>query len=74
MKIIKFNLDNFRKQAYYDDAKGLMQSESRAWMNCYKTKVSAGVSPQEAINSCMEEYQKKNSNDWSMKYARKNKK
>ena len=72
MKTIKFNLDSFKRQAYYEDAKGLAQSESRAWMNCYKIKVSSGISPQKAIASCMEEYQNKNKNDWSKKYASKN--
>lgn len=75
MKKTTFNLKSFNKQAYYEDAKGLAQSESRGWMNCYKIKVESGMGPQEAINSCMEEYQKKRSNDWDFKYAsNKNKK
>ena len=74
MKTMTFNLNSFRKKAYYEDAKGLMQGQSRAWMNCYKIKVSSGISPQEAINSCMEEYQDQSKSNWSVKYASTKKK
>ena len=69
MKTTVFNLKSFRKQAYYEDAKGLMQTQSRSWMNCYKIKVSAGITPQKAINSCMEEYQTLSNGNWAFKYA-----
>ena len=64
-----FNLNSFRKKAYYEDAKGLMQGQSRSWMNCYKSKVAGGMAAQKAIESCMAEYQKTNSMDWSLKHA-----
>lgn len=69
MKTTTFNLKTFRKQAYYEDAKGVMQTQSRSWMNCYKIKVSSGVGAQEAINSCIEEYQTLANGDWAFKYA-----
>jgi len=71
MKTTTFNLNSFRKKAYYEDAKGLMQGQSRGWMNCYKSKVADGISPQEAINSCMKEYQDQTKSNWSEKYASK---
>ena len=71
MKTTVFNLDKFRKQAYYEDAKGLMQNQSRSWMNCYKMKVDAGISPHEAITACMDEYQSRGKGDWALKYASK---
>lgn len=69
MKTATFNLKSFRKKAYYEDSQALMKGQSRGWMNCYKTKVSNGMPAQEAIFSCMEEYQKSNESDWSFKYA-----
>jgi hypothetical protein len=69
MKTAVFNLSKFRKQAYYEDAKGLMQTQSRSWMNCYKMKVDAGISPQKAINGCISEYQTLSKGDWAVKYA-----
>lgn len=69
MKLTTFNLDTFRKKAYYEDAKGLMQTQSRSWMNCYKMKVDAGITPQKAIDSCMSEYQTLDNGDWAFKYA-----
>jgi hypothetical protein len=69
MKTTVFNLRSFKRQAYYEDAKGLIQPQSRGWMNCYKLKVSAGISPHEAIETCMEEYQTLSNGDWAFKYA-----
>ncbi len=69
MKNSVFNLSKFKRQAYYEDAKGLMQTQSRSWMNCYKVKVDAGMNPQKAIDGCMDEYQSLNKNDWAVKYA-----
>jgi hypothetical protein len=69
MKTAKFNLKAFRRKAYYEDAQALMKGQSRNWMNCYKTKVSNGMPAQEAISSCMEEYQDLSDGDWSFKYA-----
>jgi len=71
MKKILFNLNTFMKKAYYEDAKGLMQNQSRSWMNCYKLKVSSGMPPQEAITSCTEEYQTLDGGNWAFKYASK---
>jgi hypothetical protein len=74
MKKITFNLNKFQKTAYYEDAQGLMQSKSRAWMNCYKAKLDAKMSAQEAMEGCMEEFQDSEKNDWAFKYAKKEKK
>ena len=69
MKTTTFNLKTFRKKAYYEDAQGLMQTQSRSWMNCYKIKVAGGIGPQKAIDSCMAEYQTLAKGDWALKYA-----
>ena len=69
MKTIVFNLKTFQKKAYYEDAKGLMQTQSRTWMNCYKLKVSSGIAPQKAIMTCLDEYQTLDNGNWSFKYA-----
>lgn len=64
-----FNLKSFRKQAFYDSARGLMQTQTRAWQNCSKAKMEKGMGAQEAWNSCLEEYQKTSGGDWALKYA-----
>jgi hypothetical protein len=69
MKKNSFNWNNFNKKANYEDAKGLMQKQTRSMMNCYKIKMEKGIPYQEAIESCIEEFQDSNSNDWSTKYA-----
>ena len=69
MKKAVFNLKRFLKKAYYEDGKGLSQTMSRSWMNCYKAKVDSGMGPQESINSCIEEYQTLAGGNWSLKYA-----
>ena len=68
MKTVTFNLDKFRRQAYYEDAQALTKGQTRNWMNCYKSKVANGVAAQKAIESCMAEYQDLNDGDWSFKY------
>lgn len=68
-----FNLSKLQKQAFYDDARGLMQKQTRAFMNCQKAKMDAGkLSAQEAYMSCLDEYQKSKGSDWGTKYASKN--
>jgi len=69
MKKAVFNLKRFLKKAYYEDGKGLSQTMSRSWMNCYKSKVDGGMQPQAAIFGCMEEYQTLAGGNWSLKYA-----
>ena len=64
-----FNLSKFKKTAFYDDGRGLVQKQTRAYMNCYKAKMDKGMSAQEAWQSCLEEYQKSATNDWGTKYA-----
>jgi len=69
MKKAVFNLSKLQKQAYYEDAKGQFQTMSRTWGNCWKIKVDGGMQPQEAINSCIEEYQTLAGGKWATKYA-----
>lgn len=70
---VSFNLKKFKREAYYEDAKSLVQNQSRFWMNCYKAKVDAGMSFQNAVESCMDEYQDFSSGEWSKKYASRRK-
>jgi len=71
-----FNLKKHIKQAFYDDDRGYWNKQSRAWMNCYKAKLDAGQSPNDAWVGCKDEYQSANKkSDWALKYAsNKNKK
>jgi len=69
MKTTVFNLEKFRRMAYYEDAKALMTGQTRNWMNCYKVKVTAGIAPQKAFFSCLSEYQDLSDGDWFFKYA-----
>ncbi|MFA7219362.1 MAG: hypothetical protein WC119_02540 [Synergistaceae bacterium] len=71
MRKVMFNLKQFRRKAYYEDAKALISGQTRDWMNCYKIKVGEGIAPQKAIESCMKEYQTLADGDWSFKYASK---
>lgn len=66
---ISFNLKKFKKQAFCDDGKGLIQKQTRSCMNCYKMKLDNGASAQKAWSECIAEYQKMNKNDWTTKYA-----
>ena len=62
-----FNLKQYRKKAYYDDGKGLILPQSRAMMNCYKTKMEKGNSAHEASESCIKEFQ--TMKDWVGNYS-----
>jgi hypothetical protein len=64
-----FNLSKFMKTAYYDDGKGLMQTQSRSWANCSKQKMDSGMGAQEAWQSCLKEYQTLGGGEWKFKYS-----
>ncbi len=65
-----FNLKKCIKKAFYDDGRGYMVGQSRAWMNCYKQKCDQKKRPQEAWTACMEEYQKSaNKGKWMLNYS-----
>ena len=65
-----FNLKKYIKKAFYDDARGHMMGETRAWMNCYKQQCDKKKGPQEAWNICLEEYQKTaEKGKWLMNYG-----
>jgi len=57
-----FNLNKFKKTAFYDDGRGSMLGLTRAFSNCYKEKVKK-MGPQEAWESCKDEFQNANSKD-----------
>ena len=67
--MITFNLNKFVKKAFYDDGKGLMQGQTRAWMNCYRNNLKSGKGAQEAWFNCLEEYQKDSGGDWTLNNA-----
>ena len=64
-----FNLSKFLKKAFYDDGKGLIQTQSRSWMNCSKQKRDAGMGAQEAWQECLKEYQTLAGGEWKFKYS-----
>lgn len=64
-----FNLSKFLKKAFYDDGKGLIQTQSRSWMNCSKQKRDAGKGAQEAWQECLKEYQTLAGGEWKFKYS-----
>lgn len=65
-----FNLKKYIKKAFYDDVRGHMQAQTRAWQNCYKQQCDKKKQPQEAWNTCLEEYQKaENKGKWVLSYA-----
>ena len=65
-----FNLKKYIKKAFYDDARGHMQSQTRAWQNCYKQQCDKKKGPQEAWNICLEEYQKTaDKGKWMLSYS-----
>jgi hypothetical protein len=66
---ISFNLSKFKKQANYDDGRGLIQKQTRSFQNCQKAKREKGMDASEAWFSCLEEYQNSSGNDWATKYA-----
>ena len=69
-----FNLNKFNKKAFYEGGKGQTQRQTRAMMNCYKAKLDAGKSAQDAWESCLNEYGDKDQADWALKYAQNAKK
>ena len=66
-----FNLKRYlEKKANYEGAQGYWKAQTRAWMNCTKTKLDAGMSAQEAWQGCLDEYQKGDDNmGWVGTYA-----
>ena len=65
-----FNLSKFMKKAFYDDSRGYMTQQSRAWANCYKSKCDRGMQPQEAWVSCKDEFQKSSQKaEWALNYV-----
>jgi hypothetical protein len=64
-----FNLRRHIKKAFNEGVKGYWDSQSRAWMNCYKCHSDQGKGPQEAWNRCLEEFQDtEKKGDWSLNY------
>ena len=60
----KFNLhETLQKAAFYEDNRGYMNSQTRAWQMCYKSKCDSGMNPQEAWESCLDSYQTKNNEE-----------
>ena len=65
-----FNLSKFMKTAVYDDGRGNMNMQTRAWNNCRKHRCDTGENPQAAWDNCLKEYQEANSkSDWILKYT-----
>ena len=66
-----FNLKRWlEKQANYEGAQGYIRAQTRAWMNCTKLKLDAGMGAQEAWDSCCDEFQKGDKQlGWVSKYA-----
>lgn len=66
-----FNLKaHLLKTAFYEDVRGYWNTQRRAWMNCYKCKSDDGKGPQDAWNTCLDEYQKSTVNsDWALEYG-----
>ena len=65
-----FNLQGFLKKAFYEDVRGYWVAQGRAQQNCYKCKSDEGVGPQEAWQSCLEEYNTaSDKNTWVLDYS-----
>ena len=66
-----FNLKkHLEKKAFYEGAQGYMQAQTRAWMNCVRSKLASGKQPQDCWMGCLEEYNKGTGRfDWVSKYA-----
>jgi hypothetical protein len=65
-----FNLKKHIKMAFYDGARGYMQGQTRALMNCYKQKCKGKMGPQEAWCECIKEYQDTdNKDEWMLNYT-----
>lgn len=61
-----FNLNRYHRKAFYDDARGHMLGQTRAWTLCYKAEIENKKTPQEAWDKCRDVYQESNQNDnWS---------
>ena len=65
-----FNLKTFVKTAFYDDARGHMQGQTRCMQNCYKQKYDEKKTPQEAWQKCLDEYNTaKDKGKWILDYG-----
>lgn len=65
-----FNLKTFVKTAFYDDGRGGMQGQTRCMQNCYKQKYDEKISPQEAWQKCLDEYNTaSDKGKWILDYA-----
>jgi len=51
-----FNLNTFRKKAFYEGIQGYWNDQTKACQVCYKYKYDEGKTPQEAWQECIEEY------------------
>lgn len=65
-----FNLKRFVRTAFYDDNRGDMQGQTRCMQNCYKRKADKNMSPQEAWEECLKEYNStKDKEKWILSYS-----
>jgi hypothetical protein len=66
----KFMKTELKKVAFYEDSRGYMNGQTRAWQNCYKQKCDQGKGPQDAWNGCLEEFQKAAKKaEWLLNYG-----
>jgi len=53
-----FNLKKYyTKTAFYEGSRGYWNALTRGFSNCYKRKSDEKLGPQDAWNSCLEEFQ-----------------
>jgi hypothetical protein len=65
-----FNLKAFYKKAYYEDVKGYMNGNDRAWPNCLKQKMDGkNKNQQEAYLDCLKEYNEWPKDKWDLTYT-----
>ena len=66
MNTTGFNLKNYlEKKAFYEAAQGYIHGQTRAWQNCVRKKLNAGVGANDAWESCLEDFNKLgNKSDW----------
>jgi len=65
-----FNLKAFVKTAFYDDARGHMQGQTRCMQNCYKQKYDDKITPQKAWQQCLDEYNEaSDKGKWILNYS-----
>lgn len=70
MKKTTFNLKKYVKLAFYDDARGYWNNQTRAWNNCYKLKSDKGMQPQAAWDNCLRDYQSSaDRSKWVLSYT-----